>query len=185
MSTTIQEQSDALKAASAQRLPAAVLETFTRDQAAWRAKGRPTDAVAVGDVLNDFTLPDATGRDVSLSELVTGGPAVLVFYRGGADAFKRRGGTKLLSSELRLQREFRKQGFTSPAQYVRNVMVRGGYRLTPVNWHLNAARLTTEHLIHRLSEATGESREQILQELSISIDATIAEGEAAAGEAST
>ena len=83
MSTTIQEQSDALKAASAQRLPAAVLETFTRDQAAWRAKGRPADAIAVGDVLNDFTLPDATGRDVSLSELVSDGPAVLVFYRGG------------------------------------------------------------------------------------------------------
>jgi glycosyltransferase involved in cell wall biosynthesis len=55
----------------------------------------------------------------------------LVFYRVGADAFKRRGGTKLLSSELRLQREFRRQGFTTPAQYVRNVLVRGGYRLIP------------------------------------------------------
>jgi peroxiredoxin len=83
MSTTIQEQSDALKAASAHRLPAEVLETFTRDQAAWRAKGRPADAVAVGDVLSDFALPDATGRDVSLSQLVKDGPAVLVFYRGG------------------------------------------------------------------------------------------------------
>jgi peroxiredoxin len=83
MSITIQEQSDALRAASAQRLPAEVLETFTRDQAAWRAKGRPADAIAVGDALKDFTLPDATGRDVSLSELVTDGPAVLVFYRGG------------------------------------------------------------------------------------------------------
>lgn len=83
MSTTIQEQADALKAASAQRLPPAVLETFTRDQAAWRTKGRPADAVAVGDVLSDFTLPDATGHDVSLSELVADGPAVLVFYRGG------------------------------------------------------------------------------------------------------
>ena len=83
MSTTIQEQSEALKAASVGPLPAEVLETFTRDQAAWRAKGRPASAVAVGDVLSDFTLPDATGEDVSLSELVTNGPAVLVFYRGG------------------------------------------------------------------------------------------------------
>jgi peroxiredoxin len=83
MSTTIQEQSDALKAASAGRLPAEVLETFTHDQAALRAKGRPADAVAVGDVLSDFTLPNATGQDVSLSELVSDGPAVLVFYRGG------------------------------------------------------------------------------------------------------
>jgi hypothetical protein len=55
----------------------------------------------------------------------------LVCYRVGATAFKRRGGTGLLRSELRLQREFRKTGFTTPAQYVRNVIVRGGYRLVP------------------------------------------------------
>jgi peroxiredoxin len=82
-STTIQEQSDAVKTAAAQRLPAEVLETFARDQAALRAKGSPDDAVAVSDVLSDFTLPDATGQDVSLSELVADGPLVLVFYRGG------------------------------------------------------------------------------------------------------
>jgi hypothetical protein len=58
----------------------------------------------------------------------------------------------------------------------------GTAALTLLNWHLNAARLTTEHLIHRLSEASGESREQILQELSISVDQTIAAAEAAAGE---
>lgn len=83
MSPTIQEQSDQVKAASAGRLPAGVLETFARDQAVFRAKGRPADAVAVGDVLSNFTLPDATGHGVSLSELLADGPAVLVFYRGG------------------------------------------------------------------------------------------------------
>ena len=55
----------------------------------------------------------------------------LVWYRVGETAFKRRGGTALLRSELRLQRDFRKNGFTSPAQYARNVVVRGGYRLIP------------------------------------------------------
>jgi glycosyltransferase involved in cell wall biosynthesis len=55
----------------------------------------------------------------------------LVYYRVGSTAFKRRGGADLLRSELRLQREFRRQGFTSPAEYVRNVAVRGGYRLIP------------------------------------------------------
>jgi glycosyltransferase involved in cell wall biosynthesis len=55
----------------------------------------------------------------------------LVWYRVGETAFKRRGGTALLRSELRLQREFRKNGFTSRAQYARNVLVRGGYRLVP------------------------------------------------------
>ena len=55
----------------------------------------------------------------------------LVFYRVGAEAFKRRAGAGLLRSELRLQREFRRRGFTSRAEYVRNVVVRGGYRLIP------------------------------------------------------
>jgi glycosyltransferase involved in cell wall biosynthesis len=55
----------------------------------------------------------------------------LVFYRVGAQAYKRRGGAALLRSELRLQREFRRRGFTSQAEYARNVLVRGGYRLIP------------------------------------------------------
>jgi glycosyltransferase involved in cell wall biosynthesis len=58
-------------------------------------------------------------------------PEPLVFYRVGEAAFKRRGGRELLSSELRLQREFRRLGFTSLPQYGRNVLVRGGYRLVP------------------------------------------------------
>ena len=61
----------------------------------------------------------------------------LVFYRVGETAFKRRGGAALLRSELRLQREFRRSHFTSSAEYARNVVVRGGYRLIP--WWLRRA----------------------------------------------
>ena len=61
----------------------------------------------------------------------------LVYYRVGATSFKRRGGTDLLRSELRLQREFRRQGFTSSPEYVRNVLVRGGYRMIP--WRFRRA----------------------------------------------
>ena len=61
----------------------------------------------------------------------------LVYYRVGANAFKRRGGIALLRSELRLQREFRRTGFTSAGQFARNVLVRGGYRLVP--WWLRRA----------------------------------------------
>jgi glycosyltransferase involved in cell wall biosynthesis len=61
----------------------------------------------------------------------------LVFYRVGPQAYRRRGGFGLLRSELRLQREFRRSGFTSPAEYLRNVIVRGGYRLIP--WWLRRA----------------------------------------------
>jgi glycosyltransferase involved in cell wall biosynthesis len=68
--------------------------------------------------------------------LSTGARAVnvaepLVYYRVGAEAFKRRGGTGLFRSELRLQREFLRQHFTTPAEFARNVLVRGGYRLIP------------------------------------------------------
>ena len=43
----------------------------------------------------------------------------------------------MLRSELRLQREFRRRGFTTLAEYLRNVLVRGGYRLVP--WWLRRA----------------------------------------------
>ncbi|MGD9526172.1 glycosyltransferase [Pseudonocardia sp.] len=55
----------------------------------------------------------------------------LVGYRVGAGAYARRGGWRQLRAELGLQRRFREIGFTTPAQYVRNVVVRGGYRLVP------------------------------------------------------
>jgi len=55
----------------------------------------------------------------------------LVKYRVGAGAYARRGGWQLLRSEWQLQRHFRSAGFTTRKQYVRNVVVRGGYRLVP------------------------------------------------------
>jgi glycosyltransferase involved in cell wall biosynthesis len=55
----------------------------------------------------------------------------LVYYRVGNGAYERRGGRELLRSELRLQREMRRERFISQPQYVRNVVVRGGYRLVP------------------------------------------------------
>ena len=55
----------------------------------------------------------------------------LVLYRVGAGAYRRRGGLAQLRTELGLQRRLRALGFTTPGQYVRNVAVRGGYRLVP------------------------------------------------------
>lgn len=59
-------------------------------------------------------------------------PEPLVMYRVGDGAYARRGGLGQLKAELRLQREFRKIGFTTWLQNARNVIVRGGYRLVPV-----------------------------------------------------
>ncbi|WP_460843056.1 glycosyltransferase [Nocardioides marmoraquaticus] len=55
----------------------------------------------------------------------------LVRYRVGAGAYARRGGLDLLRSEVALQRRFRDLGLTTRGQYLRNVAVRGGYRLVP------------------------------------------------------
>ena len=58
-------------------------------------------------------------------------PEALVRYRVSSGAYKRRGGLKLLQSEWMLQRAFRRSGFTTRGQFLRNVVVRGGYRLVP------------------------------------------------------
>ncbi len=55
----------------------------------------------------------------------------LVRYRVGAGAYARRGGGRLLRSELALQRRLRELGLTTRREYARNVLVRGGYRLVP------------------------------------------------------
>ncbi|REE96556.1 glycosyltransferase [Thermomonospora umbrina] len=55
----------------------------------------------------------------------------LVYYRVSDGAYERRGGRALLNSELRLQREMLQYGFITRPQYLRNVALRGGYRLVP------------------------------------------------------
>lgn len=59
-------------------------------------------------------------------------PDALVLYRVGAGAYARRGGWQLLRSEVALQGRLRRAGFISTGQYLRNILVRGGYRLVPV-----------------------------------------------------
>jgi glycosyltransferase involved in cell wall biosynthesis len=85
----------------------------------------------------------------------------LVFYRVGKDAFKRRGGRQLLRSELRLQREFRRTGFTTWAEYARNVTIRGGYRMIP--WWFRRAvyrPIVTRYTEHLATEAATLPPEQ-------------------------
>ncbi|HEV3033502.1 MAG TPA: peroxiredoxin-like family protein [Solirubrobacteraceae bacterium] len=81
--TTIAEQVNEVKAVAASRLPVEVVAVFESDQAALDAGGVPAGAVSVGDTLAPFALSDATGQARTLKELTVGGPAVIVFYRGG------------------------------------------------------------------------------------------------------
>jgi peroxiredoxin len=83
MSVTIREQSEQLKAAAAEHLPADVVEVFDRSIQDLLDHGVPAGAAAVGNTLESFTLDDATGAPVTLDQIVETGPAVIVFYRGG------------------------------------------------------------------------------------------------------
>ena len=69
----------------------------------------------------------------------------LVYYRVGSGAYARRGGLALLRSEIALQRSFRAQGITTRREYVRNLVVRGGYRLVPTRIRQLAYRRLIAH----------------------------------------
>jgi hypothetical protein len=88
------------------------------------ASGGYTDMALMEDYLLFARMVEAGAQPANL-------PEPLVCYRVGSGAYARRGGRALLRSELALQRRFRDLGITSRGQYLRNVLVRGGYRLVP------------------------------------------------------
>jgi GT2 family glycosyltransferase len=108
------------------------------------AAGGYTDMSLLEDYLLFARMVEAGAAPANLAE-------PLVYYRVGAGAYARRGGTALLRSELRLQRRFRELGITSRAEYLRNVTVRGGYRLVPEGVRKVAYR-------RLLANRTGSSR---------------------------
>lgn len=55
----------------------------------------------------------------------------LLKYRVGAGSFQRRGGWTEAKTEARLQRAMLRMGFVTRGQYLRNVVVKGAYRLLP------------------------------------------------------
>lgn len=57
----------------------------------------------------------------------------LVKYRVGAGAFARRGGWQEAKTEWALQREMLRMGFVTRGQYLRNVVIKGVYRLMPAS----------------------------------------------------
>ena len=80
------------------------------------------------------------------SRMIAAGAAVanvaepLVMYRVDAGSYERRGGLRLLRSELGLQRRLHREGFTSRRELARNLAVRGGYRVVPVSLRRAAYR---------------------------------------------
>ncbi len=98
--------------------------TVVYRKAAVRRAGGYTD---IG-LMEDYSL---FARMIHSGARVDNIPDPLVMYRVSDGAYARRGGLAQLRAELRLQREFRRLRFTTPYEAVRNVAVRGSYRLVP------------------------------------------------------
>jgi peroxiredoxin len=79
----LQDELDSIKATFAQKNDPAVVAAYEKGIDELRAAGIERNALKAGDLAPDFTLPDATGRPVTLSERLKEGPVVLKFYRGG------------------------------------------------------------------------------------------------------
>ena len=98
--------------------------TVVYRRTAVQAAGGYSDMALMEDYLLFARMVEAGARPANL-------PDPLVCYRVGAGAYARRGGVQLLRSELALQRRFRDLGITTRVEYLRNVLVRGVYRLVP------------------------------------------------------
>lgn len=98
------------------------------------------------DLMEDYWL---FARMIHDGVRATNVPQVLVRYRVGAGAYARRGGLRLLRSELEIQSRMRRTGITTAPQYARNLAVRAGYRLVPTAARQAAYRAAQRVLLRR------------------------------------
>ena len=78
----LNEQLDAIRSKSRERVPAETRQIMERAVEDLRRSGAVERVVKVGERAPDFTLPDAAGRSVHLADLLARGPVVLSFFRG-------------------------------------------------------------------------------------------------------
>ncbi len=83
MGTSLAEQLREQNEAGRAQIPVGALAVLDQGIAEVAASGIADSSLGVGSKVQDFSLPDATGTKVSLSSLLTRGPVVLAFYRGG------------------------------------------------------------------------------------------------------
>jgi peroxiredoxin len=79
---TIAEHAAALDATLATRVPAEILNVFGAERARLGATGLPDTVPAPGMAMPDGDVLDAHGNPTTLSAVLAGRPAVVVFYRG-------------------------------------------------------------------------------------------------------
>jgi peroxiredoxin len=80
--TPLQQQLDELVAQAADRIPTEIRKQLVSPIQQLVLAGASEQALKEGEAAPDFTLPDAAGNAVTLSELLKQGPVVVTFYRG-------------------------------------------------------------------------------------------------------
>ena len=72
-----------LKDAAHARMPKEQSDAISKSVEDFMQTWNPANAINVGQAFPEFSLPDATGKQVSLKELLAKGPLLISFYRGG------------------------------------------------------------------------------------------------------
>lgn len=83
MPTPLQDKLDVIKAGFAAKAPAELKETFSQGMKDVGESGVLSSAKKVGEQAPRFSLPDASGKQVRLDDLLATGPVVITWYRGG------------------------------------------------------------------------------------------------------
>ena len=78
----LQDKLDDLKKDFETKAPKEILKVMHRAVDDLRNSGILDRAISVGDKAPEFTLENAMGQEVNLSQLLSKGPVVLGFYRG-------------------------------------------------------------------------------------------------------
>jgi peroxiredoxin len=81
--TTLKDRIGSFTTGLADRVPPQVVAGLGAELTKLAEAGIAKNALAVGAKAPDFTLPDSNGKPVMLSALLSKGPVVVTFYRGG------------------------------------------------------------------------------------------------------
>lgn len=80
--STLAQRLDAIRASSAEKIPAAAQAVMHHRTEELIGSGQAGRALGAGDLLPAYALPDSTGAIHSLAQGLNGGPLVLTFFRG-------------------------------------------------------------------------------------------------------
>jgi len=83
MMSDLQKQLEAMSQSAKENIPADKMATMASETEALKASGIEGKAVQSCETALDFTLPNHLGKQMNLGAMLSEGPVVVSFYRGG------------------------------------------------------------------------------------------------------